>query len=612
MGIARYCITAFYTQRTRYSMKKYCVYIILITLTYISCTNKKAGNGLANQAQSTDQERSLEQATRLLKEYKTDSAEVLLQGITNEETKLQVPKIYIKAELNLGKINSDRGNNVMALAHYQKAIQTAESIGDQAIMPHILKNIGILYVQWKKFDEAFNYYDKAEKLALETGNEELLADCQNNKGTIYEQREQYDQALAAYESALSHYIAAKIQGKIAMAYSNMAIVYKLQKKYNESVNYNLKAIDILEKIQDKWSMAATYNNIGNLYGEIGNYKQAIDYCNKSLSIAKEIEAEEIIGMAYESMANAAASAGDYKNAFNYHKNHSESMNKFINKESTQQLSELNVRYETEKKEKQIAESQLASKQKNIWLILLGGVLLTGLLVFINFRIKSKHKQQQLVLENELLKEQTHSKMQEQRLEISRDLHDSVGAQLTLINSILDGLKSASSKLDATVNSKINTLSDFSENSIAELKNALWVLNSKEIYLDDLKSKILNFIRHASEAKDDVQFNFNFDVSENFNLNSRQAVNLFRAVQEIVNNALKYADASEIKIDAVQHEKNLTLKITDNGKGFDYNKEKNKSYGLRNIESRIAEVNGKVNLETESGKGTEYKIEMQLF
>lgn len=593
-------------------MKQYCLFIILLTLIHISCTNKKAGNNLPNQVQSTDQERSLEQATRLLKEYKTDSAEVLLQGITNEETKLQVPKIYIKAELNLGKINSDRGNNVMALAHYQKAIQTAESIGDQAIMPHILKNIGILYVQWKKFDEAFNYYDKAEKLALETGNEELLADCQNNKGTIYEQREQYDQALAAYESALSHYIAAKIQGKIAMAYSNMAIVYKLQKKYNESVNYNLKAIDILEKIQDKWSMAATYNNIGNLYGEIGNYKQAIDYCNKSLSIAKEIEAEEIIGMAYESMANAAASAGDYKNAFNYHKNHSESMNKFINKESTQQLSELNVRYETEKKEKQIAESQLASKQKNIWLILLGGVLLTGLLVFINFRIKSKHKQQQLALENELLKEQTHSKMQEQRLEISRDLHDSVGAQLTLINSILDGLKSASSKLDATVNSKINTLSDFSENSIAELKNALWVLNSKEIYLDDLKSKILNFIRHASEAKDDVQFNFNFDVSENFNLNSRQAVNLFRAVQEIVNNALKYADASEIKIDAVQHEKNLTLKITDNGKGFDYNKEMNKSYGLRNIESRIAEVNGKVNLETESGKGTEYKIEMQLF
>lgn len=593
-------------------MKQYCLFIILLTLIHISCTNKKAGNNLPNQVQSTDQERSLEQATRLLKEYKTDSAEVLLQGITNEETKLQVPQIYIKAELNLGKINSDRGNNVVALEHYQKAIKTAESIGDQVIMPYILKNIGILYVQWKKFDEAFNYYDKAEKLALKTGNEELLADCQNNKGTIYEQREQYDQALAAYESALSHYIAAKIQGKIAMAYSNMAIVYKLQKKYNESVNYNLKAIDILEKIQDKWSMAATYNNIGNLYGEIGNYKQAIDYCNKSLSIAKEIEAEEIIGMAYESMANAAASAGDYKNAFNYHKNHSESMNKFINKESTQQLSELNVRYETEKKEKQIAESQLASKQKNIWLILLGGVLLTGLLVFINFRIKSKHKQQQLALENELLKEQTHSKMQEQRLEISRDLHDSVGAQLTLINSILDGLKNASSKLDATVNSKINTLSDFSENSIAELKNALWVLNSKEIYLDDLKSKILNFIRHASEAKDDVQFNFNFDVSENFNLNSRQAVNLFRAVQEIVNNALKYADASEIKIDAVQHEKNLTLKITDNGKGFDYNKEKNKSYGLRNIESRIAEVNGKVNLETESGKGTEYKIEMQLF
>jgi|JI6StandDraft_1071083.scaffolds.fasta_scaffold20460_2 two-component system NarL family sensor kinase len=593
-------------------MKKFWLYITIITLTYVSCTNKKAGADLTNTIPVTEQERILDQATRLLKEYQTDSAELLLLEIVNEETQRQVPQIYIKAELNLGKINSDRGNNVLALQHYQKAIKTAETTGDQAIMPHILKNIGILYVQWKKFDEAFRYYDKAEKLARETGNEELLADCQNNKGTVYEQQGKYDLALAAYQSALSHYITANIQGKIAMAYSNMAIVYKLQKNYEESVSYNLKAIGILEKLQDKWSMAATYNNIGNLYGEIGNYNQAIDYCKKSLSIAKEIEAEEIVGMAYESMANAAASAGDYKNAFEFHKSYSESMNKFINKESTQQLSELNIKYETEKKEKLIAETELASKQKNIWLILLAGSILAGLVIFRNYRIKSKHKQQQFALENELLKEQTHSKMQEQRLEISRDLHDSLGAQLTFINSLLDGLKSASSKLDETVNSKINTLSDFSENSITELKNALWVLNSKEIYLEDLKSKILNFIKNASEAKEDIEFNLNFDVSENFNLNSRQAVSLFRAVQEIVNNALKYADATEIKIDVAQKDKNLILKIADNGKGFDYEKEKNKSYGLQNIESRISAVNGTIELETASGKGTEYKIEIQLF
>ncbi len=590
-------------------MKPFWLIFIVITLIFFSCENKS--NSVFEHTAPTDFEQALEKATQYLREYRTDTAEVILKKIADDYTKKQAPKIYIQAELNLGKIESDRGENVKALQHYQKAMETAELTDNKAMVPHIEKNIGVLYVQWKKFDKALEYYEKAEKSAQKVGNEELLADCQNNKGIIYEQQEEYEKALTAYSEALTHYQSKNIPEKIAMAYSNMAIVYKLQKDYQKSVAYNLKAIGILEKQQDKWSMAATYNNIGNLYGEMGNYTQAVEYCNKSLTIAKEIEAEEIVGMAYESLANAAAKASDYKSAFQYHKDFSVSMNKFINKENTQQLSELNIKYETEKKEKEIVETKLATRQKNLWLILLGSAILIGLGIFRNYSIRSQSKQKQLGLENELLKEQTHSKMQEQRLEISRDLHDSLGAQLTFINSILDSLKSATSKLDKTVSNKINTLSDFSENSITELKNTLWVLNSKEINLDDLKKKILNFIKNASEAKEDIKFNFNFDVSENFNLNSKQAVNLFRAVQEIINNALKYADASEIRIDVQQNNNTLAVKIADNGKGFDYEKEKNKSFGLTNIETRIKAVNGKIHLETAAGKGTAYTIQITL-
>lgn len=202
-------------------------------------------------------------------------------------------------------------------------------------------------------------------------------------------------------------------------------------------------------------------------------------------------------------------------------------------------------------------------------------------------------------------------IQDQRLEISRELHDSMGAQLTFISSILDGLKSSPTKLDEVVSDKIYRLSEFSENSITELKNTLWVLNTKEINLNDLKAKILNFIKNASEAKEDLKFSFNYEVSENFNINSKQAVNLFRTVQEIVNNTIKYAQASEIKIEVLQDNKNLKIKIADNGKGFDYEKEKNKSFGLTNIQNRITEISGNVNIETATGKGTEYTIKIEL-
>ncbi|MVZ60457.1 sensor histidine kinase [Sphingobacterium humi] len=202
-------------------------------------------------------------------------------------------------------------------------------------------------------------------------------------------------------------------------------------------------------------------------------------------------------------------------------------------------------------------------------------------------------------------------LQEQRLKISGDLHDSLGAQLTFINTISDGLKNAPSTAEATVKSKINMLADLSENSILELKNTLWVLNTKEIHLQDLKEKILNFIKSASEAKEEINFNFHFDVLENFNINSTQAVNLFRTVQEIVNNALKHAHATEIRIKMEQEGRNLLLYIADNGKGFDYENEKNKSFGLRNIESRISNVSGRMNVETSADNGTKYVIQIKL-
>jgi len=278
--------------------------------------------------------------------------------------------------------------------------------------------------------------------------------------------------------------------------------------------------------------------------------------------------------------------------------------------------EYNILFETHKKEKelananlQIAENKLISRQKNLWLIALGCALFIGIIVLRNQKVKASFIENKLQLENQLLQEQAQSQIQQQRLAISRDLHDSIGAQLTFINSILDGLKNLSAQLNATINKKINTLAEFSENSITELRNTLWVLNSKEIFLDDLKVKILNYINHAAEAKETMQFHFNFEAPENYLLSSRQAINLFRAVQEIITNAIKYSTAKEILIDITQKEKLLAIKIADNGTGFDFEKLKNKSYGLSNIQNRVAEINGSLKVETSEGKGTTYFIEI---
>ena len=79
----------------------------------------------------------------------------------------------------------------------------------------------------------------------------------------------------------------------------------------------------------------------------------------------------------------------------------------------------------------------------------------------------------------------------------------------------------------------------------------------------------------------------------------------------MNNALKHADATEIKIKIDQDGRNIYLNIVDNGKGFDYENNKSKSFGLSNIERRIASISGKMNVETSVGKGTKYVIQIRL-
>lgn len=574
----------------------------------VSCTNSEK----TNFSQTQDEASIL--LEKGIENYKTgnfETADSLFRIIIDKTVLKGNEQLIIRANTNLGNIYADKGNNPLALQYYNKALKLAESAKDTKNTAYIQKNIGTLYVSWKQFDNALDYYHRAQKTARIIQDEILVADCYNNIGIIYEQQEKLDKALDVYDKALVIYEKAGLKEGIAMTESNLAIVYKLQKKYELSLEHNKKALQVSEEINDKWSTASILNNIGNLYREMGDYPQAIDYTSRGLELAKEMNAQEIIIMAYETLAFSASENGEHKRAFELYKEFATVKDSFINTESTRQFSDLQVKYDTAKKEKEIVKSKLVSKQKNIWLIGLGSAILIGLGIFRIYTVKSKSKQKQLILENELLKEQTHSKMQEQRLEISRELHDSLGSQLTFINSISDSLKKASEKLDKTLSSKISTLSEFSENSINELKNTIWVLNSNELKMNELKLKILNFISNASEAKEDIRFHLDFDVTKDIQLNSKQAINLFRIFQEILNNALKYSQAKDIFVEIKQIENQLKIKISDNGIGFNYEAQKIKSYGLTNIQNRISELGGIMNVKTSEGNGTKYEIGVTL-
>lgn len=514
--------------------------------------------------------------------------------------------------MNKGNLSLWQGDYTAALKIYFDALKITEKNKFLLQTALLYKNIGVVFSNQEKHKEALKYANKALQIFESLKDDEQIALILINIGNCY--FNQYDA-----NNALKYYIkAADISRKInnydnlSFVYNNIGSVYIEDKKDTlKGIEYLKKSIDIRKKSNDLNGLIFSYNNIANVYIGLKKYDLAEDYMLLARKMAIISKNKFELAESYKLLSFLNESKKDYKQALHFQKLYKVQKDSLINEKNNKDVLELETKYQTEKKEKQILQQQAEVKQKNIWLLLISGVLLIGFVLFRNFKIKSKLQKEQLVLENKLLEEQSNYKIQEQRLEISRELHDNVGSQLTFIISILDNLKSSPVQFGDAIDKKIDTLSNFASKSIAELRDTIWVLNSKKLSLTELKSRMLNFIKDAGDSVDSTQFHFDFEVKNEVQLTSKQAINIYRVLQEIVNNSIKHANATTISVAINQTGNQLKIQISDNGTGFDYEAQKKKSFGLTNIQNRIQEINGDLKVQSASELGTQYSINILL-
>lgn len=295
--------------------------------------------------------RNLIKGTYHVKNYSMDSAVRYYDLVLASDSAMPEDSLRAIAYTALGNIYKDIGKFPKAFENYQAALKIREKQNNPIATGHIYKNIGALYMSWERFDESLKYYFNAEKIALQHKDSVLYADCHNNIGAVLEQQNDYDDAIVHYKKALDIYSNHHITEGISFTYSNLAIVYKLKKEYAEAIEYNLKSLELSKHINDKWIQAATLNNIGFLYFEMGDYTLSKKYCYQSLALSREIKALEITYNTYETLAQTAFTEGELTQAFAFQQQFAATKDSFENIESNRQLSELNVKYETEKKKK---------------------------------------------------------------------------------------------------------------------------------------------------------------------------------------------------------------------------------------------------------------------
>jgi signal transduction histidine kinase len=523
-----------------------------------------------------------------------------------------------RAYVGIGTIYKKKGDFTKSLLFFQKSIKACEFNNDTIRLSGAYASLAQVYFEKDDVLKAKENIEKVFKLLANKKSEipylislHTLANIELKAGNIEKAFLLDQQGLKIADSLNSDKIKVTFQ-------DNLARCYLYKKEYSKAESYFNKNLEIDTKLNNPNWIADTYINLAELKMLTGDFENA----EKKLQLAIDILLKNNLSnntlKAYSVLSDLYQKQGNYKKALEIKDEYLKNYKNIINEKREESFVELDLLFETSKKEKALTtaklaltENELLSKRKSIWLMFLSSIVIIGFILFRNIRAKAKLQKEQLELENKLLEEQSNYKIQEQRLDISRELHDNVGSQLTFIISILDNLKSSSIQFDEAIDKKIDSLTNFANKSISELRDTIWVLNSKQLSLSELKSRMTNFIKDASESVETIQFQFDFDIQNDVQLSSKQAINLYRILQEIVNNAIKHANAKDISVSISQIENELQIKISDNGIGVDYESKKKKSFGLTNVQNRVQEVNGSLQVESNEAKGTNYSITVKL-
>jgi signal transduction histidine kinase len=214
----------------------------------------------------------------------------------------------------------------------------------------------------------------------------------------------------------------------------------------------------------------------------------------------------------------------------------------------------------------------------------------------------------LRLQWNLRKLEAQQKVAEERLRISRELHDNVGSQLTYL---IMGLEASEMLLEQQhtekLSANIEQLQLSARDSMQQLRDAIWALNKEEMTLQLLAERFKNWSVKMTENKI-IDVHFNQDIQQAHHLDAIATLNIFRLLQEAVHNTIKHAQATQLDVRIKTTPHLCIFIISDNGIGLSGKKE---GYGIENMKSRANQIGALFTMESKKNTGTTIRIEYPI-
>lgn len=547
-----------------------------------------------------------------------DSAKYFFQKAYQLSKKNNFKTIEVRTVNNLGMFHWNTGKFKEALDYFFKALKINESLPkEKQIKFSILyNNIGLIYQEMHLNYKALEYHKKAYELRKRDNQKKDQASSLNNIGICYHSLGQNKTAIATYKKGLV--VAKESQNEIDYykLLENTGNALQSDGQFKASIPYYIQVLNHPPTVTlNPKTYVGVYTGLVAAYNEIKQPNEALKYAEKGIEvIQKHPDLESFIYSLYQYTAQSHYMLGNIKEGDRFNTFFIENVKATFSEENAKSIADLEIKFETAEKEKLLAEnkaallkSQIQTKKKNFILITVSVlaffIALVGFLIYRQQNLKNKQQKQEFSLKSAISQIETQNKLQEQRLAISRDLHDNIGAQLTFIISSVDNIEYAFDIKNEKLDYKLKSISNFTKATIIELRDTIWAMNSNEITFEDLHARVLNFIEKAKEAQGKIDFKFLIDKElHQLKLTSIVGMNVYRTIQEAVNNAMKYAKASKINIEVKSIQNKIRIEIQDNGMGFELENIEIGN-GLHNMRKRIEDIDGEFSIVSEASKGT---------
>lgn len=532
----------------------------------------------------------------------------------------EVPSLRTITYIRLTRMDQSSGLFEQALDFAQQGLDFAQSLADTGYIAYHLANISVIHHDMENYELGVEYGKRALGIlkASQKPNPYYQSIALNSIGINFDDWGKPDSALSYHYQVLD-LMDELDSSRVFFVWNNIGNTLLKQKKYEEAERWIQIAKGLNQKDrQNSYGLATNYTNLATIAYNQNQWEKARTLLDSAQYFVEKSEStEKKRDYLYEEYRFRKAK-GEFSTALDYLEQYAALKDTIFKEERIKTMGELEAIYEVEQKERQLAESRarlaenelvVKSRNNQLLLLLLFLLISLGLGFFIYYRQKNKtrHLEQEAKLQAIFAEQQTQKRLQEQRSRISSDLHDNIGAQLTFIVSTLKNLKYTDLSKDK-IAEKLDQISDFTVETINELRDTIWAMNKETIDMEDLQTRLYGLIEKANKACPHMRFELELDPqveSEGLSLNSMEGINYFRIIQEAVNNAIKHASAQEIKILIFCEGGKLLVKIKDDGKGI--SGENSPGNGLSNMKVRADRIGRDLRVLSSPDQGTEISI-----